>query len=73
MQQIETLAETDMLLFLHDDLVIDHRAAASRALKHHWIGEPEKALVWERLAIFLRASEAYIFDDVAGSPPVGTA
>jgi len=73
MQHIETLAEPDMLLFLHDDLVIDHREAASLALKNYWIGETEKALVWERLAIFLRASEAYIFDDVAGSPPVGTA
>lgn len=53
-----------MQIILDDETCIDHRIAASLALKHHWIGEIETALVWERLAIFLRASETYIFDDI---------
>ena len=73
MQHITASIIPDMVLLLDEETAIDHREAASLALKNHWIGETEKALVWERLAIFLRASEAYIFDDVAGSPPVGTA
>ena len=55
-----------MLVHLHDETIVDHRAAASLALKHHCNGDLENALVWERLALFLRASEAYIFDDDAG-------
>jgi hypothetical protein len=51
---------------LHDDLIVDHRAAATLALQHHCNGDLERALVWERLAIFLRVSEAYIFDDYTG-------
>ncbi len=62
----ELLLEPDMLVHLHDETIVDHRAAASLALKHHCNGDLEKALVWERLALFLRASEAYIFDDDAG-------
>ena len=54
-----------MQIVLDEETCIDHRVAASLALKHHWIGETEKALVWERLAIFLRASETYLFDDVS--------
>jgi hypothetical protein len=59
----------DMQIILDEETCIDHRIAASLALKHHWIGETEKALVWERLAIFLRASEAYIFDDISCCAP----
>ena len=55
-----------MQIILDEETLIDHRLAASLALKHHCIGETEKALVWERLAIFLRTSEAYIFDDIPG-------
>ena len=66
MQHIETFSEPDMLLHLHDDMIIDHRAAATLALQHHCKGDLEGALVWEHLAIFLRVSEAYIFDDYAG-------
>jgi len=66
MQHIETFSEPDMLLHLHDDMIIDHRAAATLALQHHCKGDLERALVWERLAVFLRVSEAYIFDDYAG-------
>lgn len=66
MQHIETFSEPDMLLHLHDDLIVDHRAAATLALQHHCNGDLERALVWERLAIFLRVSEAYIFDDYTG-------
>jgi hypothetical protein len=66
MQHIETFSEPDMLLHLHDDMIIDHRAAATLALQHHCKGDLERALVWERLADFLRVSEAYIFDDYAG-------
>lgn len=60
-----SLAVPDMQIVFDEETCIDHRTAASLALKHYWIGETEKALVWERLAIFLRASEAYIFDDVS--------
>jgi len=66
MQHIETFSEPDMLLHLHDDLIVDHRAAATLALQYHCKGDFEVALVWERLAVFLRISEAYIFDDEAG-------
>ncbi len=66
MQHIESFSEPDMLLHLHDDLIVDHRAAATLALQHHCKGHLETALVWEQLAVFLRISEAYIFDDEAG-------
>jgi len=66
MQHIETFSEPDMLLHLPGDMIVDHRAAATLALQHHFKGNLETALVWERLAIFLRISEAYIFDDDAG-------
>ena len=66
MQHIETLSPPDMLLLLHEETIVDHRAAATLALKHHCLGEIEHALAWERLAQFLRVSEAYIFDDLAG-------
>ena len=68
MQHIETLSSPDMLLLFEEEPIIDHRKAASLALKHHCLGDFEKALIWERLAIFLRTSEAYIFDDLAGQP-----
>ena len=67
MQHIVSFSEPDMLLHLNDDVIVDHRAAATLALQHHWKGDLEAALVWERLAIFLRISEAYIFDDEAGA------
>ncbi len=54
-----------MQIMLDEEMCIDHRIAASLALKHHWIGETETALAWERLAIVLRASEAYLFDDLS--------
>jgi hypothetical protein len=56
---------SSMQIILNEETCIDHRTAASLALQLHWTGETEKALVWERLSIFLRASEAYIFDDVS--------
>ena len=31
----ELLLEPDMLVHLHDETIVDHRAAASLALKHH--------------------------------------
>lgn len=66
MQHSETLSQPEMLLLFQEEPIIDHRKAASLALKHYCNGEIDTALVWERLALFLRASEAYIFDDLAG-------
>ena len=67
MQHIETLSGSDMLLLLDEETIVDHRAAATLATKYYFTGEPEKAVIWERLALFLRTSETYIFDDAAGA------
>ncbi len=67
MQHIEMLSKPDMLLLLDEETIVDHRTAAHLALKHHCLGESDKAFAWERLALFLRTSEAYIFDDVSGA------
>ncbi len=66
MQQINAVRTPDTLLLLNEDTLVDESHAASLAFQHRCMGHDEQALAWDRLAQFLRVSEAYIFDDMAG-------
>ena len=68
MQQINAVRSPDTVLLLNEDTLVDQSHAASLAFQHRCMGNEEQATAWERLAQFLRVSEAYIFDDMAGSP-----
>jgi hypothetical protein len=63
MQQAQSGPEHRRLLDHVDEAVLDHRKALAMAAELRSVGAHETALVWARLASFLRDSEDYLSEE----------